>query len=127
MARILKFNEDKSKLQIAQLESEMEEVRLKLSDVRAVAIQWYQDLLDQYGPHFPRKTSIQSFEVIEAAKVVMKNEKLYVNREEGFIGTSLKGKTSSMSHGGSVTTCERYTMWSIVMGKTEPRTSSALM
>lgn len=90
MARILKFNEDKSKLQIAQLESEMEEVRLKLSDVRAVAIQWYQDLLDQYGPHFPRKTSIQSFEVIEAAKVVMKNEKLYVNREEGFIGTSLK-------------------------------------
>ncbi len=90
MARILKFNEEKSSLLIAQLESEMEEVRLKLADVRSVAIQWYQDLLDQYGPLFPRKTSVQSFEVIEVAKVVMKNEKLYVNREEGFIGTSLK-------------------------------------
>ena len=90
MARILRFNEEKSKLYIEQLEGRMDDIRRKLADVRAVAIEWYRSLLEDYGDKFPRRTEIQSFDVIQAAKVVMKNEKLYVNRKEGFIGTSLK-------------------------------------
>ena len=90
MARILRFNEEKSKLLIRQLEDQMEAVRHKLSDIRSVAIDWYGTLLEDYGERHPRRTEIRSFDVIQAAKVVMKNEKLYVNRKDGFIGTSLK-------------------------------------
>lgn len=90
MARILRFNEEKSKLLIQQLEDEMADIKRQLADIRGVTIAWYQSLLDDYGSQFPRLTKIQSFDTIEAAKVVEKNEKLYVNREEGFIGTSLK-------------------------------------
>lgn len=90
MARILRFNEEKSKLLIQQLEDEMQDIRRQLADIRGVTIAWYQGLLDEYGDKFPRRTRLQSFDTIEAAKVVEKNEKLYVNREEGFIGTALK-------------------------------------
>lgn len=90
MARILRFNEDKSKLFIEDLEKQMEAIEHKLSDIRAVAIEWYEALLRDYGGKFPRRTAIQSFDVIQAAKVVMKNEKLYVNRKDGFVGTGLK-------------------------------------
>lgn len=90
MARILRFNEEKSKLFIEQLEKEMARVKKTLSDVRGYAIKWYESLLKQCGDRFPRMTKIQSFEEIQAAKVVLKNEKLYVDREGGFIGTSLK-------------------------------------
>lgn len=90
MARILRFNEEKSKLYIAQLEDRMDGIRKKLADVRGVAIDWYRTLLEDYGDRFTRRTEIQSFDVIQAAKVVMKNEKLFVNRKDGFIGTGLK-------------------------------------
>lgn len=90
MARILRFNEEKSKLYIEQLENQMSDVKKKLADVRGVAIDWYRTLLEDYGDKFPRRTEIQSFDVIQVAKVVMKNEKLYVNRKDGFIGTGLK-------------------------------------
>lgn len=90
MARILRFNEEKSKLLISQLENDMEDIRRQLADVRGVTIAWYRQLLEQYGASFTRRTRIQSFDTIEAVKVVEKNEKLYVNREEGFVGTSMK-------------------------------------
>ena len=47
-------------------------------------------LKEKYGKNFPRRTELRNFDTIEAAKVVEANEKLYINREEGFIGTSLK-------------------------------------
>ena len=53
-------------------------------------ISWYLMLKERYGKNFPRKTEIRSFENIEAVKVAEANEKLYINREEGFIGTGLK-------------------------------------
>ena len=53
-------------------------------------IQWYRMLKEKYGKNFPRRTELRNFDTIEAAKVVEANEKLYINREEGFIGTSLK-------------------------------------
>lgn len=90
MARILRFNEEKSKILLEQLEEEMRGIKNKLADIRGVAIAWYEDLLSEYGSLFPRKTHIQNFETIHATKVAMKNEKLYANRAEGFIGTSLK-------------------------------------
>jgi topoisomerase-4 subunit A len=55
-----------------------------------VTIRWFEMLKDKYGPAFPRRTEIRSFENIVAAKVIEANQKLYINREEGFIGTSLK-------------------------------------
>lgn len=47
-------------------------------------------LKDKYGKQYPRRTELRNFDTIEAAKVVEANEKLYINREEGFIGTALK-------------------------------------
>ena len=47
-------------------------------------------LKEKYGKNYPRRTELRNFDTIEAAKVVEANEKLYINREEGFIGTSLK-------------------------------------
>lgn len=90
MARILRFNEEKSKQFILNLEKEMARVEKLLTDVRGYTIKWYEKLLKECGDRFPRQTKIQSFEEIQAAKVVLKNEKLYVDREGGFIGTSLK-------------------------------------
>ncbi len=90
MARILRFNEEKNHLYIQGLEVQMAEIRKSLEDVRGYAILWYQKLLKTYGKNYPRRTKIQSFDEIEAAKVVLKNEKLYVDREGGFIGTGLK-------------------------------------
>lgn len=90
MARILRFNEEKSRLYIEQIEKEIERVNKTLKDVRSYAIKWYEKLLSQCGDKYPRMTKIQSFEEIQVAKVVLKNEKLYVDREGGFIGTTLK-------------------------------------
>lgn len=90
MARILRFNDEKSSQLIKSLETEIKGIRAHLKNLRAYTIQWYQDLLDEYGHLYPRHSRIQSFDLIEAVKVVEMNEKLYVNRQEGFIGTSLK-------------------------------------
>ena len=53
-------------------------------------IDWFEMLKNKYGENYPRRTELRNFDTIEAAKVVEANEKLYINREEGFIGTSLK-------------------------------------
>lgn len=90
MARILKFNEEKNQLFIQGLEKQMADIETTLTDMCTYTIKWYQKLLKEYGSRYPRRTKLQSFDEIQAAKVVLKNEKLYVDREGGFIGTSLK-------------------------------------
>ncbi|MBO4443597.1 MAG: DNA gyrase/topoisomerase IV subunit A [Bacteroidaceae bacterium] len=90
MARILKFNKDKSEELIARIKGDIDEIERELSDMTSVTIRWFQMLKDKYGAAFPRRTEIRSFENIVAAKVIEANQKLYINREDGFIGTSLK-------------------------------------
>lgn len=90
MARILKFNSDKAEELIAKYREDIEEIDHNLHNLTDYAIAWFLMLKDKYGKTFPRKTVVRSFENIEAAKVVEANEKLYINREEGFIGTGLK-------------------------------------
>lgn len=90
MARILKFNSDKAEEIIARLKEEIEEIDHNLNNLVDYTIAWYLMLKEKYGKNFPRKTEIRSFENIEAVKVAEANEKLYINREEGFIGTGMK-------------------------------------
>lgn len=90
MARILKFNKDKADEFIARLKSEIEDIDRKLAHLTDYTIDWYSRLKEKYGQSFPRRTEIRSFDTIVATKVAEANEKLYINREEGFIGTGLK-------------------------------------
>ncbi|MBF6598283.1 MAG: DNA gyrase/topoisomerase IV subunit A [Fermentimonas sp.] len=90
MARILRFNVDKSEELVARLLKEIDEINHHLNNLVDYTISWYLMLKDKYGKNYPRATEIRSFENIEAAKVAVANEKLYINREEGFIGTGLK-------------------------------------
>lgn len=90
MARILKFNKDKADENIARIREEIEEINFKLAHIVNYTIDWFEILKNKYGSNYPRRTELRNFDTIEAAKVVEANEKLYINREEGFIGTSLK-------------------------------------
>ncbi|MFR9166714.1 MAG: DNA gyrase/topoisomerase IV subunit A [Dysgonomonas sp.] len=90
MGRILKFNSDKADELIAKYKSEIEEIDHNIANIVDYTISWFVMLKEKYGKNFPRKTEIRSFDTIVATKVVEANEKLYINREEGFIGTSLK-------------------------------------
>ena len=90
MQRILKFNKDKADENIARIKEEIEEIDFKLAHIVNYTIDWYEMLKNKYGANYPRRTELRNFDTIEAAKVVEANEKLYINREEGFIGTSLK-------------------------------------
>ena len=90
MARILRFNKDKADEAIARMNGEVEEIDRKLNNMVEVTSDWYKMLKEKYGKDHPRLTELRNFDTIEAAKVAEANEKLYINREEGFIGTSLK-------------------------------------
>lgn len=90
MARILKFNKDKAEENMARIRDEIAQIDRELSDMVEVTCQWFNFILEKYGKDHPRLTEIKSFDTITAATVVEANEKLYINREEGFIGTSLK-------------------------------------
>ena len=90
MGRILKFNADKADELIARMKGEIEEIDRHLANIVKYTINWFKMLKDKYGKDHPRRTELRNFDTIEAAKVVEANEKLYINREEGFIGTSLK-------------------------------------
>lgn len=90
MARILKFNTDKAEELIVRLKEEIEDIDHNLNNLIDFAISWYIMLKEKYGKQYPRRTEIRSFDNIEAVKVAEANEKLYINREEGFIGTGLK-------------------------------------
>jgi len=88
--KISKFDLDKSKQLIDSLEDKLKDVNFNLEHIIEFAIAYFKSLKEKYGNGRERKTEIRSFENIIATKVVMRNIKLYVNREEGFIGTSLK-------------------------------------
>lgn len=88
--RISKFDLDKAEQKIEALEGEIEHVKYNLNHLIDYSISYFKNLKDKYGDGKERKTKIQLFEDIEATKVVIRNTKLYVNRSEGFVGTSMK-------------------------------------
>ena len=90
MQRILKFNKDKADELMARLKAEIEEIDRDLANLVEVTANWFQFLKDKYGKDHPRLTEIRNFDTIEASKVAEANQKLYINRTDGFIGTSLK-------------------------------------
>ena len=90
MARILKFNKDKADELMAKIKAEIEEIDYKLGHMVEVTADWFKFLKQKYGAAHPRLTEIKNFDTIEATKVVEANEKLYINRADGFIGTALK-------------------------------------
>ncbi len=90
MGRILKFNSNKADELIASYNEKIASLQNDLAHIVDYAIKWYESLKAKYGEAYPRHTVIRGFDNIEAATVVEANEKLYINREEGFIGTSLK-------------------------------------
>lgn len=90
MGRILKFNSDKAEEQIAAYRASIEEIDRNLNAIVEYTIAWFRRLKEKYGAAYPRKTELRGFDTIVATKVAEANEKLYINREEGFIGTSLK-------------------------------------
>ena len=90
MQRILKFNKEKADELMARIKAEIEAIDRDLNNLVEVTADWFLFLKDKYGKDHPRLTEIRNFDTIEAAKVVEANQKLYINRSEGFIGTGLK-------------------------------------
>ena len=88
--KISKFDIDKAKQFIEGLEDKIAQVKYDLEHIIDFSIAYFKNLKDTYGKDKSRKTEIRIFDDIIATKVVMRNSKLYVNREEGFVGTSLK-------------------------------------
>lgn len=88
--RISRFDLDKFKENILALEGKIEQVKHHLANLITYAIDYYTNIQKKYGKGKERKTEIRIFDTIDATKVAVANEKFYVNREEGFIGTSLK-------------------------------------
>ncbi|MEK6154168.1 DNA gyrase/topoisomerase IV subunit A [Flavobacteriaceae bacterium 3-367] len=88
--RISKFDLDKAQQHIESLEAKIAEVKHHLAHLIDFAIDYFKSLKSKYGKGRERKSEIRIFDDIEATKVVIRNTKLYVNREEGFVGTSLR-------------------------------------
>ena len=88
--RISKFDIDKAQIKIESIESELEKITFHLNNLTDFAISYFKNLKSVYGKNKKRKTEIRIFDDVDAKKVVVKNSKLYVNREEGFIGTSIR-------------------------------------
>lgn len=90
MGRILKFNSAKADELIASYNDKIKALLNDLNHIVDYTIKWYEGLKAKYGDAYPRHTVIRGFDNIEASTVAEANEKLYINREEGFIGTALK-------------------------------------
>jgi topoisomerase-4 subunit A len=90
MSSITRFDVKKADEQMKALEDEIKVVKGHLRHLTDYAIAWYQKLKDKYGKGKERKTEIRLFDRVEAAKVALANVKLYMNREDGFIGISLR-------------------------------------
>lgn len=88
--RISKFDIDKAKEKIENLEDQISEVKANLGNLIEFAISYFTRLKKDYSSDKNRRTEIKVFDDVDVKKVVMRNTKLYVNREEGFIGTSLR-------------------------------------
>ncbi|KAI9549271.1 D gyraseB C domain containing protein [Daphnia sinensis] len=90
MSSITRFDLKKSDEQLLALETEIKEVNKNLKHLTDYAIAWFEKLKAKYGAGRERKTEIRAFDRVEAAKVALANVKLYMNREDGFIGTGLR-------------------------------------
>lgn len=90
MKRIFKFSSDEADDRIADLDRKIAEINDRLAHIVEYTIDWYKRLKAKYGDAYPRRTVIRNFDNIEAANVAEANERLYINREDGFIGTGLK-------------------------------------
>lgn len=90
MARILKFNKDKADELIARIKDELARIDRDLGNMTEVTANWFRLIKEKYAADHPRRTEIRSFDTIEATKVIEANEKLYINRADGFMGTGLK-------------------------------------
>jgi topoisomerase-4 subunit A len=90
MGRILRFNAVANNQLIARLQKDIARTKRQLANITSYTIDWFAMLKEKYGDKYPRRTEIRSFDTIEATNVVEANEKLYINRTEGFIGTGLK-------------------------------------
>ena len=90
MRRIIKFNSEKADAYIKSLNDKIAEIDNNLAHLVEYTIDWYLHLKEKYGHEHPRKTIIRNFDNIVASKVAEANEKLYINREDGFIGTGMK-------------------------------------
>ena len=88
--RISKFDIDKAQQKIEALEGQIEETKAHLATIIDYTIAYFKRLKTEYGEGKNRKTEIKVFDDVDATKVVIRNTKLYVNREEGFVGTGLK-------------------------------------
>ncbi|AWG26588.1 DNA gyrase/topoisomerase IV subunit A [Flavobacterium kingsejongi] len=88
--RISKFDINKAEEKIESLEGDIEQVKYDLEHLVDFAIAFFLKLKEKYGKGRERQTELRIFDDIEATKVILRNTKLYVNREEGFVGTSLK-------------------------------------
>jgi len=90
MSSITRFDVKKADEQMKVLEAEIKEVKHHLKHLNDYAIAWFQKLKDKYGKDRERKTELRTFDRVEAAQVALANVKLYVNREDGFVGTGLR-------------------------------------
>lgn len=88
--RIYRLDIDELNDQIKKLEAEIKQVKFDLANLVDFAVAYFENLLTKYGKGRERKTEIKQFEVIEAKQVLIANTRLYMNREEGFIGTALR-------------------------------------
>ena len=88
--RISKFDSNKAQDKIESLEGDIDQVKHHLEHLIDFAIAYFTKLKEKYGKGRERQTELRIFDDIEATKVVLRNTKLYVNKEEGFVGTSLK-------------------------------------
>ena len=88
--RISKFDIDKAKQRIETLEGDISEVKNNLNHLIDFTIRYFNHLLKTYGVGKERKTQLTTFDDVDAKKVVVRNQKLYVNKEEGFVGTGLR-------------------------------------
>jgi len=90
MKRIIKYNSDKAEENILRLNERIQDIDDKLAHLTGYTIQWFEGLKTKYGSRYPRHTIIREFDTIVASKVAEANQKLYINRADGFIGTGLK-------------------------------------
>ncbi len=90
MVRITRYDSQKADDLMISLRKKIDEIEKNLASIVDYTIAWFDNIKRKYGSAYPRKTELRNFETIEATKVVEANEKLYINRAEGFIGTGLK-------------------------------------
>lgn len=90
MARILRFNAEKANNKIEALGQEIEQIRHDIEHITDYTVAWFRHLKEKYGDRYPRRTTLRSFDSIEATKVAEANKRLYVDRDGGFVGTGLK-------------------------------------